>query len=615
MRHFAKIPPASRGDGTFYTFVARRRSGATFDQAQAELDVLAATLLERYPTENSEFKTARARVFPGLGPSPLTRDRYRTMIERLLMIGAVLVVLGCANVANLLIFRGVRREREHAVRLALGAGRWRLLQLQLTESCLLTIAGGALGVALATGIASLIVGLMLPSMFASDFEVAVPIDTSVLIATLGVSIAAGLLAGVLPGWIGANRPMIVGLSQAGGRGTPRGRHVRAGFASLQLALSLALLVGALLMVETVRKLSSVELGFDPDGVTVHSVSLGSQGYTPARAVQYLGDLHAGLAAAPGVSAASFSYSYPLSSAFFQNAHRGDAGAAEPIEVRTNAVTDQYFDVVGVPIVEGRGFTREEATALGDRTGNGVVVAKALAARLFGEAPPLGRTIVVGSGTNARTVVVVGVAGDVRADLEAADAELTIYEPLARTAFFAVRPTILVRSQIPLTDIVDLVRTAAARIDAAVPIYGHRPLQDVVDRRLADQRVFASVLSLLGALGFVLAAVGVYGLLSQAVAERTREFGIRMAIGASRQQVFGLVLRHAAIIGAIGGVAGLALAFFGTRLIEPQLWGVTAHEPSVYVAAIASLLAVVFAAAAWPARAATRVEPVAALRTD
>jgi predicted permease len=615
VNHFSTIPPAGREDGTFYQFVARLRPGATFEQAQAELDVLTATLLERYPDENSAFKTVRARVFPGLGPRVLVRDRYETMIDRLLLIAAVLVVLGCANVANLLIFRGVRREREHAVRLALGAGRARLVQLQLTESCLLTIAGAALGVVLATGIAHLVLRLMLPGLFASDLEVTVPIDGAVLLATLGVSIAAGLVAGILPGWIGANRSMHVGLSHAGMRGTPRGRRLRAGFASVQLALSLALLVGALLMVATVQALSSVDLGFTPEGVSVHSVDLGSQGYTPSRAVQYLRDFDAYLGPASGLTAVSFSYSYPMSSAFFQNARRADDAAAEPIEIRTNAITDRYFDVIGVPIVEGRGFTRDEATALGDRTGTGVVIAEALAERLFGNTSALGRTVVLGSGRNARTVAVIGVAANVRADLDAPDAELTMYEPLARVEFFAVRPTILVKSGLPLADIVGIVRSAGARIDAAMPIFNHRPLQDVVDRQLADQRVFAWVLSLLGGLGFALAAVGLYGLLAQSVAERTREFGIRMAIGASRRQIFEMVLRHATVIGVIGGVGGLALAFYGARLIESQLWGVTGRDPATYAAAFVALVLVVFAAALYPARSATRVEPVAALRVE
>jgi predicted lysophospholipase L1 biosynthesis ABC-type transport system permease subunit len=213
------------------------------------------------------------------------------------------------------------------------------------------------------------------------------------------------------------------------------------------------------------------------------------------------------------------------------------------------------------------------------------------------------------------VVVVGVAADVRADLDAPDAELTLYEPLARTEFIAVRPTILVKAELPPAAVVDVVRAAGARIDTAMPIHSHRPLQTVVDRRLSDQRVFAWVLSLLGGFGFVLAAVGLYGLLAQSVAERTREFGIRMAIGASRRHVFALVLQHAALIAAVGGVVGLTLAFFGSRLIESQLWGVNAREPLVYAAAAAGLLAVVFAAGAWPARTATRVEPVEALRMD
>jgi predicted permease len=616
VHHFSSISPVvTRRDGTFYEFVARLRSGATFEAAQAELDVLAAALLERHPDENSLFKTVRARAFPGLGPRALSRDRYHTMVQRLLVIGAVLVVLGCANVANLLIFRGVRRAREHAVRLALGAGRARLLQLQLTESCLLALGGAALGAALAGPIARLILTLMLPGLNAADVEPTVPIDQRVLLATLGVAVACGLAAGLLPAWITASRALATGLSQAGTRGTPRGRRVRAAFASLQLALSLALLVGALLMVSTVRGLQGVALGFVPDGVSVHYVDLGGQGYTPPRALQYVRDLDAALAASGRVSAVSYSYSYPLASGFFNQARIPGGGSDDAVEVNVNGVTEDHFTVLGIPVLRGRAFAADEALASGDASGDGVVISHSLAARLFGETEPLGRPLVIGGGRNARTVVVTGVAGDVREDLVTGEAELSVYEPLARTVFFALRPTILVRSALPLAEIVEIVRAAGSRVDPAMPIYGHRPLQTVVDRELSSQRVYASVLTLLGGLGFLLAAVGLYGLLAQSVAERTREFGIRMAIGASRRQVFALVLRNAALIGAVGGTAGLGLALLGARLIESQLWGVTAREPAVFAAATVALLLVVVAAAAWPARAATRVQPVEALRVD
>ncbi len=616
MHHFSSISPAvTRRDGTFYSFVVRLRQGATFDAAQAEMNVLAQGLLERHPEENSQFKTVRARVFPGLGPNVLARDRYRAMVQRLLLIGAVLVVLGCANVANLLMFRSVRREREYAVRMALGAGRARLLHLQLTESCLLAVAGAALGLGLASGMTQLILTLILPDAVMSNVRLAVPIDARVLIATLTLSVAGGLAAGLLPAWMSASRPVAVGLSQAGMRGTPRGRRVRAGFAAVQLALSLALLVGALLMATTVRGLCGVDLGFNADRVSVHHIDLASQGYTPARALGYVRDLENGLSSISSLTAVSFSYSYPLASAFVQRVQTPDGAPGGAIEVDANSVTRNYFAVLGIPILKGRAFAATEAMAPGQASGNGVIVSQALARRLFGRADPLGRNVIVQTGRTGRNLVVIGVAGDVTSDPLTGAAELAMYEPFAREQVFVVRPSVLVKSGLTTRDAAEVVRTVAARVDARVPVAVSQPLQIVIDRRLSSRRVFAWVLSLLGGLGFVLAAVGLYGLLAQAVTERTREFGIRMAMGATRRRVFHLVLRQATLVAVIGGIAGLGLAMLGSRLIEAQLWGVTARDPWIYAIASLALVAVVFVAAAVPARAATRIEPVEALRTD
>jgi len=480
------------------------------------------------------------------------------------------------------------------------------------------VAGAALGVGLASAMTRLILTLVLPRVVASGVELTVPIDARVLFATLTVSIACGLAAGFIPAWMSANRALSVGLSQAGVRGTLRGRRLRAGFAVVQLALSLALLIGAMLMVTTLRGLRNVDPGFEADGVSVHSIDLASQGYKPARALQYVRDLETGLSSTPALTAVSFSYSYPFASAFLQRVQAPGGGTREPIEVRTNSVSKDYFTVLGISILKGRGFTAEESMALGEASGNAIVIGKSLAKRLSGEADPLGLTVIMpgGRAAPARMLVVGGVAGDVRTDLVSGEPELSLYEPFARTSVFVVRPTVLVKSALTTRAASETVQAVAARIDPTVPISGNQPLRTrTIDRQLASQRVFAWVLSLLGGLGFVLAAFGLYGLLAQSVTERTREFGIRMAIGATRGQMYGLVLRHAALIAMIGGIAGLGLAMFGSRLIEAQLWGVTARDPFIYATAVFALLAVVFIAAAWPARVATRVEPVEALRIE
>jgi predicted permease len=604
----------TRRDAIFYSFVIRLRPGASFDQAEAELNTLALGLADRYPRENSFFKTARARVFSGLGAQPFEREEYASMIQRLLLIAAALVGLGCVNLANLLIFRGVRRDREHAVRMALGAGRGRLLRLHVVESCVLTIAGAAAGLCAAAMLNRFVLTLVLPSVAASNLDLTLPLDWRVLSATLLLSIACGVFAGWLSGWISTNRSVALGLAHAGQRGTPRGRWVRSGFAAVQLALSLALVVAALLMVTTVRGLRGVNPGFVADGVTVHAIDLGSQGYTVPRALQYARDLEAGLSSNPALSGVAISYAWPLAGAYIQRVQV--PGETNPIEVRTNFVSADYFEVVGIPLLQGRLFTYGEALGGDAASGGSVIIGESLAHRLFGGSDPIGRAIALKTGRSLdRPRVIVGVVHDVLSDLLKGTTELALYEPFAESPF-ATRPVALVKSGLAARAASEFVGAVAARIDPAAPVSLNQPLAAItIERRLSTRRVFAWMLSIFGALGLALASVGLFGLLSQAVIERTREFGIRMAIGATRQQIYTLVLRSAGAVAVVGTLAGLLLAILGSRLIEAQLWGVTARSPSIYAAAALVLACVVFIAAAWPARAAMRIEPMQALKAE
>jgi predicted permease len=605
---------AGRSNGIFYTFIARLAPGATFDVLRAELDVLVPVLADQYPEENEAFTTARARVFPGLGPRELQRERFASLVRNLMLIGGVLLVLGCANVTNVLISRGVRRRQERAVRVALGASRGRLVQLLLTESCLLAATGAAVGVAVAWWLKDLVQSLLVPG--AAD-GVAVPIDGRVLVATLGVSVACGVVAGIAPAWIGSS----IGPSNDIGRGGPRasagGSRVRAGFAVVQLALSLALVTNALLLVGTLRNLAGVDVGFDPDGVSRHSADPSSHGYTADRLTAYSRALLDRLSAEPAVQAVSLSSSHPFGSGFIVDLHDPDVADAR-LEVYSNMVTADYLEVLRIPLLRGRMFTPAEAMSGAGAAGSPVVLDELLARRLFGAADPLGKAVRV-----ARTlsnpehdVVVVGVTRNARWGGLTREPDLVMYLPFSYGGSFAAsRPVILIKSRLSLREIGAVVQASASAIDPTLPIGAPTSLTDSMARELADRRVLASVLTLLGALGFLLTAIGLYGLLAQMVNERTREFGIRMAIGADRRHVLGLVFRQALVIAVIGGVVGLGLAFIGTRVVEAQLFGLTRLEPWVYLASAGSLAVVVLAATVWPAHAATRIQPVEALRMD
>jgi predicted permease len=621
VRHFGEAlvrARGGRGDGSFYTFIIRLAHGATVEGLRAELDVLVPSLAEQYPDENEAFRTARARVFPGLGPHELMRNRLRRLMANLLLVGVVLIVLGCANVANLLISRGVQRQRERAVRVALGASRTRLLQLLMTESCVLAVAGAALGVVAAVWLKELIQTLLLPEVAGPGADVVVPMDLHVLATTLVIAVGCGLVAGLAPAWIGsASRPG-ADLGRGDLRTSSARSRLRTGFAVTQLALSLALVTNAVLLVATLRNLGAVELGFDPHGVTVHHLDLGGHGYRADRAMVYNRDLLDRLSSERALSAVSLSSNYPFGSGHGMDLQDPDAGEEARLEVRANFVTEGYFSVLGIRILSGRAFERSETMGAGVLDGSPAIVDEHLARRLFHDAEPLGRRIRVARtmANDAHDLVVVGVAGNARWNSLTDESEPMLYLPFAYGGEYAsTDPVVLVRSDVPVRDAGQLVQAKASAIDPSLPVFAAQPLAASIARELAGRRVFAWVLNLLGGLGFALAAVGLYGLLAQMVGERTREFGIRMAIGGARAHVFGLVLRQAAWIAILGGAAGLGLGALGSRFVEAQLFGVRPLEPWVYAGSAAGLAAVVFLASVWPARQATRIQPVEALRAE
>jgi predicted permease len=623
LRHSASIPDiATRQTRTFSQFILTRATGATFADAQSELDVLAPRLAERYPTNNPEFKEVRARVFPGLGASPLSRPGYERMVGKLMLIGLALLVLGCANLANLLGSRAVRRQGEYAVRRALGAAQTRLLQLQLTESCLLTSAGAAVGLLLAVTLIPLILSLALPARL-PDVTFAVPIDIRVLVATLGLSIACGLLAGLVPAWLTRRAELTRGLSTTGPRHTGGRSVVQSALASLQLALSLALVVCALLMVATISRLNAADRGFDVDGVTAHYFSLSSEGIKGSRADEVLRALTEGLSADSRVEAVSLSFTYPLGFGYSQlvAAPTQSAADAKPLRVPANYVTNGYFATLGLRTRAGRVFTTDESMAGGPMDGAPVVISAAMAAQYFGTEQAVGRvvTLPAGTATPARALRIIGVVSDVVTDvanvMEGTPA-MTMYLPFGKMGAAATSaPILLVRSTLTTDAAVSLVRAIVRRIDSTISVAGNKSLRSEVESQSSERRAFAWILSLLGGLAYVLAAVGLYGLLAQIIAERTREFGIRIAIGATRPQVLASVFWQTVRIAVPGAAAGLIVAIAAASLLGALIWSVSPYDPLTYGGALVSLALVVVVSAAVPAVSAARISPVEALRGE
>ena len=616
VNHFGGPPRwTTRADGLFYSFIVRLAPDASFAMAQAELDVLMRGLAVSHPKENSELEAVRAKLFEGLGPPVMQRERYRRLVSVLLAVGGALLLLGCANVANLLMVRSVNRRREHAVRLTLGASPGRLLLLHLTEALMLAAGGAALGVALAVWLKQFVATLLLPTVAAGQV-LTVPLDMRVLAMTIGSSIGCGLAAGFVPALLAARSKSAAALGDAGGRSVTGTRRTRAGFAVAQLALSLALVTGALMLVATLRNLNAIDLGFEPDGVTTHGMDPTTHGYPPDRASVYYRTMMERLQGAAGFESLSISALAPFGSGRTMRLQNPTGTDRDPIEVYANAVSRAYFDVLGMTIVQGRAFTDTEALTPAGAS-SPAILSRKLARRLFGDTDPIGRLITLPKTSRraAQELTVVGMAPDVHWQSVTEDSGLFLYLPFTSPEFGSRSATLMVKSPLPLGEVIQRVEAAAKDVDPTLPIQVPRALQMSIDRSQSDRRVFAWVLSILGWLAFVLAAVGLYGLLAQSVAERTREFGIRLALGSGRTQIFTLVLEQALWIGALGTVLGTILAFAGSRLVEAQLYGVTRLDPAVYVASAVSLAIVVLLAALWPARTATRIEPVEALRVE
>jgi predicted permease len=606
--HHAKPRGSSREDGLFYEFVVRAAPNTTFVEVESELKVLSRQLADSFPTENKKFLVVAPRVFPGLGLPPLTRTRTGTVVNTLLAVGALLLLLGCANVANLLVFRAARREHEIAVRKALGASRSRLLQLQMMESWLLSLTGAALGLGLAVYLKQVIEQLLFPQPPGMSYTV--PMDMRVLGLTVAGALTAGTLAALAPAWLVTRTRGLAAL----GRATvtwSRAPKLRGSLAVLQLALSLTLLIGALLLVSTLRNLRAVDLGFDPNRVTVVGFSLDEHGYDATRAMAYHREVLPALQASGEFETVSLAFRAPFGPSRLVPIIPPGGDPRDPLRVRANGVSESYFRLLSIPIVRGRAFTVGEAAGAGD--GTPLIVNETLARQLFGTVDVAGRTVRLAD--PERELVIVGVARDSRWRSITGAQDPFLYQPFGHFRSGITYGVYLIKSNLPPRRAGEIANAIAARTASAVPLAIPRPLTTGIDRELSEQRVFAWMLGLLAGLGFVLASLGLYGLIAQTTVERRREFGIRLALGAAGSDIVRLVARYAVLVASVGMGIGLTLSYFGTRLIQSMLFDVSPLDPAIHVAAVLTLTMVVAVACLGPAWRAVRVQAVEVLRAE
>ncbi len=612
----------------WHSVVARRRAGIAAAAAEAEMAVVGKQIATEHPME------VGGAVW-GASAAPLNDSRVDPALRRsvVVLFGAVTFVLliACANVAALLLARAAGRGREVAIRLAIGAERRRIARQLLTESLVLSITGGVCGVLLSLwGIESLshlerLSGIGDPSFLFRFAEIR--IDFRVLLFALGVSVATGLIFGMAPA-IHATRSDLATVLKEGGAGAVesgqgRRRSIRGLLVPIQVALALVLLVGAGLLARSLARLSGYESGFRPEGVlTMRYDPSGVLDTDRSKAAVFRREMLERIAAIPGVVGAATGRTAPLSSRNMisivsqidsrrierKGRFTGESGVSE---IGIHDVSPDYFRTLSIPIQRGRAFTNEDR----EGTPKVVIVSESTARKLWPGQDPIGHRLAASTFYFAddATAEVVGVVGDVLYGKPGDRKILDLYYPTQQGGL--VWATIFVKTNGDPAAIAPAVRREIKALAPNLPVFDVATMSERSARTFSRERFGAALLGLLAAIALFLASVGVYGLVSETVAARTREIGVRMALGASPSDIVRDVVRRGVTLAAVGLAAGLAAALALSRLLSSLLFHVRPHDAATY-AAVSALLLLLTAAASWvPARRATRIDPTRALRTE
>jgi putative ABC transport system permease protein len=590
--------------------------------AEARLRTLAQSLREAHPLEWADVRqeTRRIALLPEWQArlSPMLAGPVQLFLALLGAIAALVLLAACANVASLFLARLVRRRREVAVRLSLGAGRGRLVRQFLAETLLVALLGGVLGTLLAYAATGAIASARLPLPLPVALDVQP--DPRVLAFALSVSLLTGVALGLLPALAAARTDVLPGLKDGAPARLGRGR-LRGAFVVAQVALSLVLVCGAFLVLRGLGRAAAIDPGFDGAPVLAVPVDLVLSGYDEAGTVGFEARVRERAGAVPGVTAVALSANVhldPLSTVRRGITVEGYArGADEDMEVHAAAVGAGFFQALGLPLVRGRGFTEA------DRPGAPpvAVVNETFARRYWPGQDPLGRRLST-SGPQGPFLEVVGVARDAKYGTLGEDPRAFFYVAFAQDHRFVrsigefVPATVLVRTSggDPRAHAA-AVQQAVQDVDPQVSLSPVRPFADLVGLSTLPSRIAGAVLLAFGALGLGLAALGLSGVVAQSVGQRTREFGVRVAIGARRGQIVRLALDEGLRLVAVGLVLGLGLGLALARLASSLLFGLSTVDPVTFVGAPALLLCVAVGAAWVPARRASRVDPVACLRSE
>jgi putative ABC transport system permease protein len=584
--------------------VAHLKPGITLAQMQAEMDLISQRLQQQYPDTNATARITFAPLY-----QRIVGDVEPVLWVLLGTVGFVLLI-ACANVANLMLARTAARERELAIRSALGAGRGRLMRQLLTESLLLSIIGGVAGLLLAMWGIDLLPGLSPDSV---PRLTTIGINLPVLLFTLGISVVTGSLFGLAPALQMSNLNRSL---KEGGRGTlgnQRGKRLRATLVVVEIALSLVVLIGAGLLTKSLIRLLQVDPGFVAENLLTANVGGFVQFKDLQRRAAVQREIINRISRIPGVQGVGGGTGLPP-----YNAQRGTRFAVQGLPEENGdslfsyfiAISPDYFRALGTPFVEGRTFTERDDAA----SPKVVIISKRLARNLFPNESAVGKRLkLINPEQSSEWREIVGVAGDVRYNGLDDNGAVTVYTPFAQTPFLWTY--LLIRTDGLPETLTQSVRQAVSSVDTTVEAAGFQTMDQLISQSVAQPRFYTILLGAFAFLALALAAVGIYGVMAYAVAQRTHEIGVRMALGANRGDVLGMVIKQGMILALTGVALGLLAAYGLTRLMSNLLFDVRATDPMTFVVISMMLIGIALLACFIPARRATKVDPIVALRYE
>ena len=578
------------------------KPGVSVEAAVAQLTQIDTRLAREHPNSGYDGGVIATHL-----EDKVLGDHRKTLYMLLGAVGLVLLI-ACANIANLLLARANVRRGEIAIRGALGATRGRIVSQLLVESIVLALAGGVLGLAVALVGTRFLVSS--PALIPRLKETT--IDAPVLAFALALALGCAILFGLVPALRAARLDLQQTLRDGGRESRTASRErLRGALVVAELCVAQILLIGAGLLIRSTLLLQAVPVGFDTNNLLVASIHLPRARYESARLEPTFQQIEQAIAAIPAVKAVGRSQVAPIYgngwswTAFREGSNGHDDGATDS---NMRGVSASYFTALGLKVIRGRAFTASDT-----KTSPPVaIVSDGLARRLFGDADPIGRRIANGNGQHPEWREIVGVVDDMHADGLAEDPPRELYMPVTQWA--QQSQTLVIRGAVPVTSLLPSIRRAVAGVDPLLALANVSTMEQALDNHLAMERFTTWLLGLLGGTGLVLAVVGVYGVVAYFVTQRTREFGVRLALGSSAANVQWLVVRQGLLLALLGVVIGVGVSFAFARLLRTMVYGITPNDPITFVAVSAILALVTLAASYLPARRATRIDPLDALRS-